>query len=224
MIAVAIDGPAGAGKSSIAKHLAKKLGYVYVDTGALYRAIGLRAVRLNTPWRDEAAIAEMLRDTEVDLRFEDGAQSVFLNGENVNGLIRTQEVSMAASAVSSLPCVRAFLLEQQRAIARANNVIMDGRDISTVVLPDAQVKIFLTASCEERARRRFDQLAEKGETPDYEQLLEEIRQRDSDDSTRDICPLKPAPDSDVVDTTGETLEQSTDRIEHIIKERIKSAV
>lgn len=217
MINVAIDGPAGAGKSSIAKAAARKLGFIYVDTGALYRAIALNAVR-NDALNDNEKLVSMLDDTSVKLQFdENGSQCVILNGEDVSSLIRTPEISMGASKVSSVPAVRAFLLELQRSIAEKNNVIMDGRDIGTVVLPNADVKIFLTASPECRAERRYKELIEKGERVTYEEVLADVNQRDYQDSHREIAPMKPCEDSVMADTTGNTLEESVEMIIKIIK-------
>lgn len=220
MIAVAIDGPAGAGKSSIAREAARELGYLYVDTGALYRAIGHYALQKGVNPADGADVAALLGGIHVALRYVQGEQRVFLNEEDVSSAIRTPEVSMAASAVSAHPAVRDFLLELQRGIARENDVIMDGRDIGTVVLPSAQLKFFLTATPEERARRRFLELKQKGQEADYEQVLKEIRQRDYNDENRAVAPLKPAPGAIQVDTTGKTLEQSAALLVGMIKERL----
>ncbi len=220
MINVAIDGPAGAGKSTIAKAAAKALGFIYVDTGALYRAIALNAVRNNIT-DDKDKIVSMLKDTEVKLGFsEDGTQCVYLNGEDVSGLIRTPEISMGASKVSAIPEVRAFLLDLQRNIAKENNVIMDGRDIASVVLPDAQCKIFLFASPECRAERRYKELVEKGESVMYEDVLADVNQRDYQDSHREIAPLKPTEESVMADTSKLNLEESIDLIINIIKEKM----
>ena len=217
MINVAIDGPAGAGKSTIAKAAAKKLGFIYVDTGALYRTIALNAVR-NDALNDEDKLIEMLKNTDVNLDFdENGTQCVILNGEDVSSLIRTPEISMGASKVSSVPAVRAFLLDLQRNIAKNNNVIMDGRDIGSVVLPNADVKIFLFASPECRAERRYKELIEKGESVTFEEVLADVNQRDYQDSHREIAPMKPCEDSVMADTTACTLEESIDLIVNIIK-------
>ena len=220
MTAIAIDGPAGAGKSTIAKAVSKKLGFIYVDTGALYRAIALNAIETDTNISDEQAVGNLLKSTNVELVFRDGVQLVLLNGCDVSDKIRTPRVSMAASAVSALPVVRAFLLDLQRSIAQKNNVIMDGRDIGTVVLPDAKVKIFLTASAKCRADRRYKELCEKGENVEYEDVLNDIKTRDYNDSHREIAPLKPAPDSITADTSDDTLEQAIQRLLKIIEERI----
>ena len=218
MINVAIDGPAGAGKSTVARGAAKKLGYIYVDTGALYRTVALAATR-NGVLESAEKTEQMLKDITVDLAFDDaGAQCVYLNGEDVSSLIRTPEISMAASNVSKIPAVRAFLLGLQRDIAAKNNVIMDGRDIATVVLPDAQVKIFLTASPECRAERRYKELLEKGENVKYDDVLADVNARDYQDSHREIAPLKPAEDSVIADTSGKSLPQSIEMIISVIKE------
>lgn len=219
MINVAIDGPAGAGKSTIARAAAKELGFIYVDTGALYRTIALNSVRNNVI--DSADdIVKLLENTEVKLGFKDGVQCVYLNGEDVSDLIRTPEISMGASKVSAIPQVRAFLLDLQRDIAKKNNVIMDGRDIGTVVLPDAQCKIFLFASPECRAQRRYKELIEKGEKVSYEEVLDDVNKRDYQDSHREIAPLKPTDESVMADTSELNLEQSTEYIVNIIKERM----
>ncbi len=213
MIAIAIDGPAGAGKSTIAKTVSKQLSYIYVDTGALYRSIALSILKSKIDIKDISAVKTLLENTKVEIKFVNGEQRVFLNGEDVSEKIRTTEVSMMASASSAIPEVRAFLLELQRSIARENNVIMDGRDIGTVVLPGAQVKIFLTASAECRAKRRYDDYISAGNISEsYEKILADIKERDYNDSHRAIAPLKPAEDSVVIDTSDDTLEQSVQRI------------
>ena len=219
MINVAIDGPAGAGKSTVAKAAAKELGYIYVDTGALYRTIALNAVRHGV-LNDTEKIEAMLSDTKVELKYADGVQSVYLNGEDVSGLIRTPEISMGASVVSAIPKVRAFLLDLQRDIAKKNNVIMDGRDIATVVLPNADVKIFLFASPECRAERRYKELVEKGENVKYEDVLADVNQRDYQDSHREIAPLKPSEDSIMLDTSKLNLDESIQLVIKTIKENI----
>ena len=217
---IAIDGPAGAGKSTVAKGLAKKLGFIYVDTGALYRAIGVFAIRKGVNTKDADGVSALLGDIKVELKFVDGAQRVFLNDEDVSEAIRTPDASMAASNVSAIPAVRAFLLELQRDIAKKNNCLMDGRDIGTVVLPDAQIKIFMTADVEERAMRRYKELQEKGINDSYEQVLKEMKERDFQDSNRPIAPLKPAEDSMIFDSTGLTLQESVDRLTALIGERL----
>ena len=220
-IAIAIDGPAGAGKSTIAKLAAKELSFIYVDTGALYRAIGLCAYRNNIGSRDVDAILQMIKDIKVELAFNDKKeQVVLLNGEDVSGFIRTPEISMYASDVSAIPEVRAFLLDLQRNMAKTNNVIMDGRDIGTVVLPDAQIKIFLTASPEVRAKRRYDELIEKGMDVKYEDILSDVITRDYNDSHRETAPLKPADDSIIVDTSDLNLSESVEKLLSIMKERM----
>ena len=219
-INIAIDGPAGAGKSTVAKGVAKKLGYIYVDTGALYRAIGVHALRNGVDTKDAEGVGALLDEIKVELKFVDGVQKVFLCGEDVSEAIRTPDASMAASNVSAIPSVRAFLLDLQRDIASKNNCLMDGRDIGTVVLPDAQVKIFMTADVEERAMRRYKELQEKGISDTFEQVLSEMRERDFQDSNRPIAPLKPAEDSVVFDSTGHTLQQSIDEISALIGEKI----
>ncbi|HHZ06067.1 MAG TPA: (d)CMP kinase [Clostridiales bacterium] len=220
MIAIAIDGPAGAGKSTIAKTAARELGYIYVDTGALYRSIGLNAKNVGTNLQNDSQVRMLLNSTKLELRFINNEQRVLLNGNDVSDDIRTPEVSMMASKVSAIPAVRAFLLDLQRNMAVTNNVIMDGRDIGTVVLPKAQIKIFLTASPECRATRRYDELKEKGMDVNYSSILEDIQTRDYNDSHRAIAPLKPAPDSILVDTSDEALETSVGRLISIIKERL----
>ena len=219
-INIAIDGPAGAGKSTVAKGIAKKLGYIYVDTGALYRAIGVHALRNGVGTKDAEGVASLLKDIKVELKFVDGVQKVFLCGEDVSEAIRTPDASMAASNVSAIPAVRVFLLDLQRDIASKNNCLMDGRDIGTVVLPDAQIKIFMTADVEERAMRRYKELQEKGIGDSFEQVLSEMKERDYQDSNRPIAPLKPAEDSVVFDSTGHTLQQSIDELSALIGEKI----
>lgn len=220
LINVAIDGPAGAGKSTVARGAAKELGYIYVDTGALYRTVALAAQRKNV-LGDVNGICDMLPGITVELKFDDeGEQRVYLNGEDVSSLIRTPEISMAASSVSQIPRVREFLLELQRSIARENNVIMDGRDIGTVVLPNADVKIFLFASPECRAERRYKELIEKGQDVKYEDVLKDVNDRDYQDSHREIAPLKPTDESVMADTTGKALPESIEMVVSVIKEKI----
>lgn len=215
-INIAIDGPAGAGKSTIAKMVSAKLGYIYVDTGALYRTIALYITENDIADDD---IDKALPAADVSLKFVDGAQRVYLGDRDVSGLIRTPEISMAASRTSAIPAVRAYLFETQQKIARENNVIMDGRDIGTVVLPNADVKIFLTASAEERANRRYKELAEKPDCPTYEEILSDIIKRDEQDMNRAVSPLKQADDAILVDTTTLSLEESADEITRIIREK-----
>ena len=219
--AVALDGPAGAGKSSIAKRAAAALDFIYVDTGALYRTIGLAASRRGVEPVASPEVEEMLSQIKVDLTFNDrGEQVVLLDGEDVSGLIRTPEASMMASKISAIPAVRAYLLDLQRNMAKTQNVIMDGRDIGTVVLPDAQVKIFLTASPEARAERRYKELVEKGMDVKYEDILQDVITRDYNDTHRETAPLKPAEGCVMVDTTELDFEQSVEKIISVIKERI----
>ncbi len=221
VINVAIDGPAGAGKSTISRKAAAELGYIYIDTGALYRTVGLNAMRKGVDIQDdEAVIATLTDDLKVELRFIDGEQRMFLNDEDVSLAIRTPEASMAASRVSAVPKVREYLFDLQKNLARNNNCIMDGRDIGTVVLPDADVKIFLTASPEARAERRFKELQEKGMDASYEEVLADMIKRDYDDSHRAIAPLKQADDAILCDTSGNELEQSIELIIRTIKENI----
>ncbi|BCI60973.1 (d)CMP kinase [Solibaculum mannosilyticum] len=220
MIAIAIDGPAGAGKSSVARKVAAKLGYIYVDTGALYRTIGYAVLHGGKDPKDAEAVVNLLPSLKVELAFAEGEQQVLLNGENVSDRIRTPEVSMAASEVSAMPPVREFLFSLQQNMAKTHDVIMDGRDIGTKVLPWAQVKIFLTASPEERARRRYEELVAKGQDVRYEDVLEDMKQRDYNDSHRAVAPLKPAEDAVIVDTTGNTFEQSVELLTNLIKERL----
>lgn len=221
IINVAIDGPAGAGKSTISRAAAKELGFIYIDTGALYRTVGLNAIRqgadVNNP---ESVIATLTEDLKVELRFIDGEQRMFLNDKDVSDKIRTPEVSSAASVTSAIPEVRKYLFDLQKNLAKNNNCIMDGRDIGTVVLPDAKVKIFLTASPEARAQRRYKELIEKGMDVKYEDVLADMIKRDYDDSHRAIAPLKQADDAVLADTSDKTLEESIALIIRIIKDNI----
>ncbi|MGI6183613.1 MAG: (d)CMP kinase [Candidatus Fimadaptatus sp.] len=210
---IAIDGPAGAGKSDISKMLAARLGFAYLDTGAMYRAIALKALRGGVALDDSAALSDMLAHTELDVRCSrEGAPEVVLDGEDVTGLLRTQQVGDAASRVSALKLVRQWLLEAQRSIARSGDVIMDGRDIGTEVLPDAEVKIYLTASCEVRARRRLAQLLQKGEHAGLDDVMREVRERDERDMTRDVSPLRQADDAVLVDSSDMTREEVVEAI------------
>ncbi len=220
IINVAIDGPAGSGKSMVARAVAQELGFIYVDTGALYRAVGVNALRHNLDTKDAQAVGETLDKITVELKFIDGCQHVLLNGEDVSEEIRTPAASMAASNVSAIPAVRAFLFDLQRNIAKQNSCLMDGRDIGTVVLPDAQVKIFLTAAPEKRAERRYKELIEKGTDVKYDDVLKELIERDYNDSHREIAPLKPAEDSVLVDTTPFTREDSIAEVIRLIKEKM----
>jgi len=221
MIAVAIDGPAGAGKSTIAKKVSSELGFIYVDTGAIYRSVGLACIKKGIDEGDGKAVKKLLENIDIRIVFFNGEQHILLNDEDVSGEIRTETVSMAASTVSAIPEVREFLLSLQRNFAKTDNVIMDGRDIGTVVLPNAQVKIFLTASSEVRAKRRVEQLAQKGESADYDTVLADIIKRDYNDSHREIAPLKPADNAFIVDTSDITLEESIRKIADIIKENVE---
>ena len=219
-INIAMDGPAGAGKSTVAKAAAKALGFIYVDTGALYRSVAYYAVSKGADCKSAGEVVPLLTEITPELKFIDGAQRVFLNGEDVSDRIRTPEISMGASAVSAIPEVRAFLFDLQRKIASENNVIMDGRDIGTVVLPNADLKIFFTASPEERARRRHNELTEKGECVTFASVLAEVNERDYNDSHRDIAPLKQADDAVLCDNTDMNFEQSVEAVISMIKETI----
>ena len=215
-ISIAIDGPGGAGKSTLAKKLAERLGCVYVDTGAIYRTVGLYVRRNDVSPSDAEAVEKLLPSLDISLEYVDGKQRMYANGEDVTDCLRTPEMSMYASAVSALPCVRAFLLESQRSLARRYSVIMDGRDIGTVVLPDADVKIFLTADERERARRRWLELREKGGEDSFEQVLADLRKRDAADSSRAIAPLAAAEDAVTLDTTELDLDESLEAMLAII--------
>lgn len=221
MVSVAIDGPAGAGKSTLARRLAAQLGYIYVDTGAMYRAVGLYALRAGQDPKDNTAVEGLLPQISLRLDCPDGEQHIYLNGEDVSRAIRTEQAGMAASAVGANPAVRAFLLETQRQMARTQNVLMDGRDIGTVVLPDAAVKIFLTASPEARAARRWKEYQEKGQQVSYEQVLEDVRQRDYQDTHREAAPLRQAEDAVLLDTSELDFEQSLAAMAAIIAEKTK---
>ena len=220
MVSIAIDGPSGAGKSTLARGAAAELGYLYVDTGAIYRTIGYYAHANHIDPKDEQAVASALPQVRVELTYgDDGLQHMLLNGQDVTKEIRLPEISLCASAVSAHPGVRAFLLEMQRELARTHNVIMDGRDIGTVVLPDADVKIFLTASPEARARRRMLELEQRGTPEPYEKILKEIEQRDWDDSHRATAPLRQAEDAVLLDTTELNFEESREALLKLIRER-----
>lgn len=216
---IAIDGPSGAGKSSVAKLLAAKLGFIYVDTGALYRSIGLYIRNNGVDPKDADAVTARLPEITVEIKYENGTQQVYLNGECVGDKIRENEISMYASAVSAIPSVRAFLLDTQRSIANANDVIMDGRDIGTVILPDAEVKIFLCASSEARAKRRFKELTEKGHDVKYDEILADIIERDNNDRNRAIAPAIPAEDATILDNSDIDLEGTLYRMIDIINEK-----
>ncbi len=223
-IQIAIDGPSGAGKSTMARLLAGQLHFVYVDTGAMYRAVGLYAQRAGIPADRIEAILPLLEQIRVELRYVEGSQRVLLNGEDVSEPIRTEQSSRYASAVSALPEVRRFLLDLQQGLAERSNVIMDGRDIGTVILPQAQVKIFLTASPEERARRRFLEQQQKGEPVTYEQVYQEQLERDRRDTQRAVAPLRPAEDAVILDATAYSLEETLERMKEIIREKTGYAV
>ncbi len=215
-INIAIDGPAGAGKSTIAKAVAERRGFLYLDTGALYRTIALYVLRKAADPKDRVKVEALLSEIKIDLEYIDGVQHVKLNGEDVSELIRTPEVSVCASEVSALAGVRAFLLDLQRSIAAEHDCVLDGRDIGTVVLPNAQNKIYLTASPEARAMRRYNEMIAKGEAVEYNDVLRDVLYRDQNDSTRANAPLKSAPDAVIVDSTKLTLEETIDAIDKLI--------
>ncbi len=221
-IAVAIDGPVGAGKSSIARAAAARLGFIYCDTGALYRSVGLFCVRNGVDLKNAGAIAAQLDNIKLEIRLTEGTQHVFLNGEDVSEEIRLPEISMAASAVSPVPAVREALLDIQRDTAAKNSAIMDGRDIGTVVLPNADVKIFLTADAEIRAKRRYDELIAKGKDVKFDDVLRELNERDYADMHRETAPLKQAEDAVLADTSGLDFEQSVDLVCKIIAEKTEA--
>ena len=223
-INVAIDGPSGAGKSTMARLLAQQLGFVYVDTGAMYRSIGLYAKRAGIGLEEIEAIVPRLPEITIQLRYTDGVQHIFLNGEDVSEEIRTEIISRYASAVSTLAPVREYLLELQRGLARDHDVIMDGRDIGTVILPHAQVKIFLTASAEERARRRYQELLEKGQAVEYDQVYQDLLARDEKDTSRAAAPLKPAADAVQLNSTAYTLEETLERMKTIMGEKTQNVL
>ena len=218
---IAIDGPSGAGKSTLAKMVAEKLGFLYVDTGAIYRTVGLYAWKNGVDPYDAPAVTKLLDTIQIEMNYgADGLQHMVLNGEDVTSEIRQHAISAYASAVSAIPQVRAFLLEMQRSLARTHNVVMDGRDIGTVVLPDADVKLFLTADPADRARRRYEELLERGQQADFAAVLRDLEERDRNDSTRASAPLRQAEDALLVDTTGNTLEQSFEVLLKTVKERL----
>ncbi|MDD5937681.1 MAG: (d)CMP kinase [Clostridiales bacterium] len=219
---IAVDGPSGAGKSTMAKRLAAALGYLYVDTGAIYRTLGLYALRSGAAPTDPSAVTALLPQVSIRMDYaDDGLQHMYLGDEDVTEAIRKPEVSVAASQVSAIPAVRDFLLDMQRDMARRNNVIMDGRDIGTVVLPNADVKIFLTATPEDRARRRLAELLERGNEVDFDTVLADIIARDERDTKRSAAPLRQAEDALLVDTTGNSLEESFDALLRTIRERLE---
>ena len=218
---IAIDGPSGAGKSTLAKMVASEFNFLYVDTGAIYRTVGLYAKKNDVDPQDGPAVTALLDSIQIDMNYgEDGLQHMYLNGDDVTTAIRQHEISAYASAVSAIPEVRTFLLDMQRSFARTNNVVMDGRDIGTVVLPDAQIKIFLTADPEDRARRRYEELLQRGQQTDYDTVLKDLIQRDYNDSHRAAAPLKQAEDALLLDTTGNTLEESKELLLNTVKERL----
>ena len=216
-IQIAIDGPGGAGKSTVSKAIAAKLGIVYVDTGALYRTVGYYVRSMNTDPKDAEAVAALLPNITIEVKYIDGAQRVFLNGEDLGDRIRTPEMSMYASAVSAIPAVRAFLLDTQKDIAAKNSVIMDGRDIGTVILPNADLKIYLTASAECRAKRRYDELLAKGQKVEFADVLREMNERDENDSTRATAPAVAAEDAILFDNTGMGLEETVNHIVSLVE-------
>ena len=220
MLRVAIDGPGGTGKSTIAKAVASRFGLEYIDTGAMYRALGLKALRNGVPAEDENAVKAMLDETVID--FAGG--KTMLDGENVSGLIRTNEISMAASNISKLAIVRAKVDEVSRFLASTKDVVMEGRDIGSTVIPDAEVKIFMTAAPEVRAKRRYDQLREAGKEADYDKIFNEIQQRDYQDSHREVSPLRQAEDAVYLDTSDMTIEENIDAVADIITEKTGRAV
>ncbi|MBE6750102.1 MAG: (d)CMP kinase [Ruminococcaceae bacterium] len=222
MISVAIDGPAGAGKSSLSRKVAEHFGFIYVDTGALYRTVGLMFAQHGADTELNCNIEEILALTKVEMKFVNGEQRVFLNGEDVSEKIRTPEASMMASAVSAKPEVRAFLLEMQREMAKNNNVVMDGRDIGTVVLPNAEIKIYLTASVEDRAKRRYDELIAKGQEVTFQDVCEDMIKRDYNDMNRATAPLKQADDAVLADTTGFRFEDSLNLLINIVEKGIEA--
>ena len=216
---IAIDGPAGAGKSTIAKRIAQQLGLVYIDPGAMYRAVGLKAKRNNIACSEQEKIEEMLKNTEVELKNENGATAVYLDGENVSTEIRLPEISRMASDISAVPVVRYAMVEMQRSMANKTDTILDGRDIGTFVLPNADVKIFLTASVEERAERRYKELIARGENVKREDVRSDIEKRDYNDSHRALAPLKKADDATEVDTTGMTIDQVCEKIISLVRNK-----
>ncbi len=218
-ISVALDGPGGAGKSTVARAIAKKYGFTYVDTGAIYRTVGLFVRRADADPHSPEAVEPLLPGINIEIEYGEDGQRMLLNGEDVTGLIRSPEISMYASAVSALPAVRAFLLDMQRSLAARKDVVMDGRDIGTVVLPDAQVKIFLTASIDERARRRYDELKAKGEAQSLEEVRADMLRRDKNDTERAVAPLKQAQDAVLVDTTQLGFDEAVDAVSKIIREK-----
>ncbi len=219
-ISIAIDGPSGAGKSTLARRLAEELEYIYIDTGALYRTVGLHAVRVNGSYDHPPSVIDSLKNIDIKMKLDDGNQMILLDGDPVGDNIRTPLISMAASAVSAIPAVRDFLMDFQRGVATKNNVVMDGRDIGTVVLPDAKIKIFLTATPEIRAKRRYQELLDKGKQVTYEEVLADLKKRDADDTSREAAPLKAAPDSVTADTTNLDIQQSFELLMRIVNRKL----
>ncbi len=219
MISVAIDGPSGAGKSTLAKQLAAELGFIYVDTGAMYRSIGLYGMRKEIDIKDPVQVEGVLSEINISLAFQEGTQHIYLNNEDVSEKVRAEQAGMAASVVAQQPAVRQFLLELQRDMAEKNNILMDGRDIGTVVLPNATVKIYLTASVEARANRRYKELQEKGNPETFEKVKKDIEERDWQDMNREISPLKKAADAVEVDTSTLNLQQSFDVLLDLIRQK-----
>ncbi len=218
MIQIAIDGPSGAGKSTVAKLIAKKMGIVYVDTGALYRTVGYYVCQKGVDPKSHEGVSALLGEIDIQVKYENGEQCVYLNGENLGDKIRQNEISKYASDVSAIPAVRAFLLDTQKSIASQNSVVMDGRDIGTVILPNADVKIFLTATDEERAKRRYNELIAKGADVRLEDILKEMKERDANDKGRKIAPAIPAEDAIIFDNTGLTGEESCEKILEIVRD------
>lgn len=218
---IAIDGPSGAGKSTLAKMLAKELGFLYVDTGAIYRTVGLFVRRQGASPEDEQAVSRLLEGLEIRMAYgQDGLQRMYLNGEDVTEAIRQNEISQYASKVSAMPAVRSFLLEMQRRLAKEHDVIMDGRDIGTVVLPNADLKLYLTAAAEDRAERRYAELLERGQTVERAEILRDVKERDERDMNRAVAPLKKAEDAIMADTTGNSLEESFSLLLRLIRENL----
>ena len=217
MLNIAIDGPSGAGKSTIAKEIAKRLNIIYLDTGAMYRAIGLKAVRLNIDTNDSEGVTAILDDTNIEIKYQDGVQIIYLDGEDVSTAIREHHISKAASNVSKIPAVRLKLVKMQREIAAKNNVVLDGRDITSYVLKDANNKFYLTATPEERAKRRYNELLEKGQNVQYDTILADINDRDYNDTHRDFAPLTLTEDSIYIDSTNLTINEAIDKILSYIK-------
>lgn len=225
MISIAIDGPSGAGKSTISRKVAEKFGFIYVDTGAIYRTIGLATKIRGVSLDDTAAVVALLPTLEIELKYNDaGEQHMYLDGNDVSRDIRLPEVSMLASKVSAIPEVRAFLVDMQRGMAEKYDVIMDGRDIGTVILPNADLKIFLTADVRDRARRRYEELRAKGMEKPFDEVLAEMEQRDEQDTQRAAAPLKAAEDAVLLDTSGNTLEESIDEVCRLISEKTGRAI